>query len=285
MTNKYDIVGNFLKKCPPLWSTPLGYVLWRWLRSRRESDVRLLTTRRGLRFELHLSQQYEAMIWLEHEDTQDLLELEQLLKPGDVFVDVGANVGLWTIHAASATGRAGRVIAVEPNPVAYGRLLKNIRLNDFDQLVRLVAASVGRDRGRSPFYCNVRHNCSSSIPTAGSPAITVDTLPLDSIVGDVHVAGIKIDVEGAELDVLHSAKEILHRDRPWIITEFNRSFTSARALEDWPLYQYLNHLHYEAVKFGFGNRENTLRTLVRDGPHYFNVLFIHRQPAPAGAVV
>ncbi len=74
----------------------------------------------------------------------ELRELDQLLSPGDVFVDVGANIGLYALKAARLVGPDGRVIAMEPGQVAAGQLEANLALNDFScvEVVRKAASDV-----------------------------------------------------------------------------------------------------------------------------------------------
>lgn len=66
---------------------------------------------------------------------------ERLLKPGDVFVDVGAHVGFHSLAGARAVGPSGSVIAVEPQPANAMRLLINARLNGFEQIRTIIAAA------------------------------------------------------------------------------------------------------------------------------------------------
>ena len=65
--------------------------------------------------------------WVEPE----LRQLQRLLSPGDVFIDVGANVGLYALKAARLVGPTGRVLALEPGAEAFGHLTSNLALNDF----------------------------------------------------------------------------------------------------------------------------------------------------------
>jgi FkbM family methyltransferase len=134
------------------------------------------------------------------------------LRPGDWFVDVGANVGLYTLLAAEA---GARVIAVEPDPRAVQQLTRNLQLNEFDADVHEAALAdatgvmplVGSDGNRQALLVG------SDRPGDGDPRRMVHVTTLDRIIGERRVAGVKIDVEGAERLVLEGAAEGLKAQR------------------------------------------------------------------------
>ncbi len=139
------------------------------------------------------------------------------LNPGDTFIDVGANIGYFSLLAATRVGSDGMVLSVEACPEIYRHLAANLRRNRVKSVSAInVAASSAR--GRLKLYRGIESNGGSTTTISdGSgdcPYEEVDALPLHEIVTDAQVQRlklIKIDVEGAEYDVLQGAAKILER--------------------------------------------------------------------------
>jgi FkbM family methyltransferase len=127
------------------------------------------------------------------------------LKPGDVFVDIGANCGAFTLFAARLLGPRGRVIAIEPMPQMVERLRFNVAANGFDN-VEIFATAVGVSAGTSTLYVDeTRRGMSSMSPVAGYTPTTVPTVTLHSLLEAakvVRIDALKIDIEGYEDRVL-----------------------------------------------------------------------------------
>lgn len=154
------------------------------------------------------------------EASGEVSALRDLLRGKDLFVDVGANCGLYSLLASQT---ATPVIAVEPNLLNFQRLLENIRHNGFHHAEALNVA-LGSERGRCLLYGGGEG--ASLVKNWGGMASTyareVDVLTLDSLIEARTAAEsilIKIDVEGHELDVLAGAKQLLARVRAptWIL--------------------------------------------------------------------
>jgi FkbM family methyltransferase len=125
---------------------------------------------------------------------------------GGVFVDVGANVGTYTMVLARHVGASGKVIAVEPHPVTHARLAFNRHASGFSQ-VRLVAAAAGPSDGELLIETDGDNLGASHIVSGERTgnAIRVPSLRLQRILDDAavsHVDALKIDVEGFEDRVL-----------------------------------------------------------------------------------
>jgi hypothetical protein len=86
--------------------------------------------------------------------------VEERLAPGDVFVDVGANMGYYSLLAARRVGPAGGVVAIEPSPPIFAKLTANLALNP-GAAVRPVQAAVGAREETLPFYPALRNDASS----------------------------------------------------------------------------------------------------------------------------
>lgn len=155
----------------------------------------------------------------------------RLVRPGDCVLDVGANVGYFTLVAALLAGPAGEVHAFEPSPQVLPQLQSNAALNP--QLPIVVHAQAVVDRcGTTSFHTAPAERTGySSIrpldPECGT-ALTVPTVSLDSVLPSLpSVRLVKIDVEGAETLVLQGMVQLIARDQPFIITEIDDSFLRA----------------------------------------------------------
>ena len=161
--------------------------------------------------------------WVEPE----LRQLQRLLSPGDVFIDVGANVGLYALKAARLVGPAGRVLALEPGAEAYGHLASNLALNAFGwaEAIKVAASDRAGEAVLHHVPLGQDPQAFSLIPNARAlDGETVETVTLDSLVercGLRRIDLIKIDVEGAEPLVLAGAREVLASLRPAVIFECN----------------------------------------------------------------
>lgn len=139
-------------------------------------------------------------------------------KPGDIFIDVGAHVGYFTLPIARRVGARGRVIAIEPLPASADLLRRNVGLNGFDWVTVVQAAACQRD-GQASFVLSDASAMWGALGPAdqghGSATLPVRTRSLDSLVAEMNwpqIVGIKVDVEGAELEVLRGAEEVLARN-------------------------------------------------------------------------
>ncbi len=163
--------------------------------------------------------------------------LDRLLGPGDLFVDVGANVGYHAFRASQRVGPHGWVMAVEANPENARLIAYTIAVNELTNVELVPLALAGR-RGFVSFGTHVGSN-GGFLPddqaTTGSGRGTiVPTLALDDVDLD-RVSVIKIDVEGAEGIVIDGALDTIERHRPTFVMEFSQEMTSrvsARPPED-----------------------------------------------------
>lgn len=148
-------------------------------------------------------------------DTGDLergtrLLIERLLQPGDVFVDVGANVGMHTMAAARALRGQGRIIAFEPFEATRQLLEKTVWINGFDAMIDIHGSAVSDREGVQTLFLGSSSGHHSLFDLGGeasaSAQVSVNTVRLESVIAaGMPVNLMKIDAEGAELDVLRGA--------------------------------------------------------------------------------
>ena len=131
----------------------------------------------------------------------DMLFLLHFLRSNDLFVDVGSNVGSYTV-LASAVCRAHSV-AVEPDPNTMRSLRRNVAINDLDELVTVFELALGSTEGEVPF--TIGQDTGNRVATSGKKNVRmVDQQRLDALIGkdSPSIMMIKMDVEGYEEEVL-----------------------------------------------------------------------------------
>jgi len=160
----------------------------------------------GLHFEFHIRDNNSEKKYLFMPWRFDLVERNMLVKgmPRDaVFVDIGANVGIYSLYVASHLGAGGRVISFEPNPSAYQRLSKNVALNEASVLadISLLQLGVSAKDETVELYLDDGNLGSSSLVMESAKKTRIECKPLLSVLEslDIHkIHGLKIDIEGAE---------------------------------------------------------------------------------------
>ncbi len=174
--------------------------------------------------------------YLLHGSSFDPAELEFMrtaLASGATAIDVGANVGVYTITAALRVGASGRVIAIEADEEYLPRLQAGLKRNGLEN-TELIAAAAGDADGEIELIIAADGAFSSVKPLvayAGTGATRrVQQRQLDSIwdeAGQPAVAFVKIDVEGAEVDVIAGAERLLRECRPALVVEVRPEETEA----------------------------------------------------------
>jgi FkbM family methyltransferase len=146
-----------------------------------------------------------------------------LLRPDDLFVDVGANVGVYTVLAAAVAG--ARCVSVEPVPSTYRDLVANIRLNNVEDRIRPLQVGIGASPGECAFTSDLdttNHVVAANEST--KRAIRVRITTLDEVLQDDQPTLLKVDVEGFETQVLDGAVEVLRQPNLLaLIVELNGS--------------------------------------------------------------
>lgn len=184
-------------------------------------------------------------------EPETLLAVEALLPQGGIFVDVGANCGLITAFAAR---RAARVLAFEPSPREYARLLANLAANESANVTphpQAVAEAPGTVTLRLAEAGHAGHNTIGEA-FAYKGVVTETLHQVEAVTLNTALAGlercdlIKMDIEGAELRALHGAGEALARLRPALILEvFDQALAGCGATEA-ELFAWLHAHAYEA---------------------------------------
>jgi FkbM family methyltransferase len=165
-------------------------------------------------------------------DTEEQNWLTQHLSPGDTFYDIGANIGFLSLIAATLVDRAGQVVAFEPLPSNVAQLRKNVALNELKHII-VVAAAASDETGRAVLQLPKASPGTRRGPASGRAHIVgaaanpersfdVPAVAIDDSLARYHLRPptvMKIDVEGAEIDVLRGCLSTLKEHRPTILVE------------------------------------------------------------------
>jgi len=147
---------------------------------------------------------------------------KKILKPGMVFVDIGANIGYFSLLAARSVTNSGKVYAFEPDAEHFSLLQKNIKKNNYSNIIPVNQAASDMI-GTAAFYLQKDNLCAHSLlPDPNSTMVEVKTTTLDEYFKqDNRVDVVKIDVEGAEPKVLAGMKQLVTGNlKMAILTEF-----------------------------------------------------------------
>ena len=255
----------------------LDYLRWNFGHRAMNVD-HILPLVEGARLILSGRQNYATLVyacglW----DFPEQAFLLHLLRPGDTFVDVGANVGGYTVLASAVAG--AHSIAFEPVPETYAELRRNLRLNGIEPLVQAHCCALGDVVGAAGMTLG-RGGLNHVVSDGAAPgAITVEATRLDAALAGAACRLIKLDAEGFELNILRGAPETLAgTGLQAAIIELNGS-GGRYGISD-------GDVHQEITRFGFSpcSYDAKTRTLTpmggynRDG---LNTLYVRDEAAVA----
>ena len=232
----------------------IGSLAYRLIDGGRSADLQpAVQTRHGFAMNLDLAEFVDRTIFCTGEwEPRETALISELLKPGDTFVDVGANIGYFTLLASRLVGATGKVIGIEANPRTFKLLEANVALNHCANVdLRHVAA------GEAPGFAtmverepgNAGGDQVEFAAAASQTAIPVERL--DAIIGDRAVRLIKLDIEGAEAKALRGASGLLERaDAPDLVFEFTPAFLAGMGDDPRALIGLLERLGYRLEAIG-----------------------------------
>jgi len=174
--------------------------------------------------------------------------MKTLLPYCDLFVDVGANVGYYTLLASKYMERENaKIYSFEPDDILY-KYLKDI--TSTKKNIEVFSAAISNSKGKDQFFV-------SDLPRSGSLhkisdehfPIVVDITTIDEVLKDVSVSKIiiKIDVEGGELKVLEGAIETLQKIRPILFIEIHAKFLELINKTPIDVFEFLNRYNYMSI--------------------------------------
>ena len=220
-----DSIGDLRYKIPKLRWLPMRH--WYDLRDAMRFSVKVTDPADGLKYKFSSEsfesyQRGKSFLGKEPETTE---WIRSNLKPADVFLDIGANIGVFSVFAAKHLGPGGHVYSCEPHLANASQLLQNIAANDIQDRVSVLSIAVSGQDGFVPFkYKRWRHGASGSqLQVEGGPemkasvgteckvTMTVDTMIEREIIRPPNL--IKIDTDGIEIPIARGMEKLLRSDR------------------------------------------------------------------------
>ena len=173
----------------------------------------------GMSFELDLGELIDLSVYLNQWEKEVSGLIEMNTRPGMTILDIGANIGAHALRFARIVGPGGKVFAFEPTDFAYRKLVKNLSLNAFPQVVPIQVALANENQRQQTIH--FRSSWRTDQQRVDGPT-TVDFERLDDLaarrsVG--HVDIIKIDVDGNEFPILFGGRDLIRRCRPLFLME------------------------------------------------------------------
>jgi FkbM family methyltransferase len=203
---------------------------------------------------------------------------QQAIHPGDVVVDVGANIGYYTLLAARAVGPTGHVYAVEPDPANFALLERNVTHNGYADRVTLVQAAAGAEPGEAALYRSAdNHGDHRLFAVPDREALRVDVVRVDDVVaGPADV--VKVDVQGFEPAVLAGMQELLAASpHLTLFTELSLHALEAAGFVPGDYLAALSAAGFDIATIDEASRR--IGRLVADAP-LSNLLCTHPAPVP-----
>jgi FkbM family methyltransferase len=208
---------------PPILKRAYEYVLDRWPGEHLQA-----TLPGGER--VQVSARYRHLTW----NPQEYAAFREAVHPGAVVFDIGANVGAYTLVFASWVGSQGRVYAFEPAPEAGAGLRTHVHLNQLHDRVEVSDVAMSSGVGRAPFGLHPSGGA-SSLQIGNVDRVRVIDVPVETLdhfcdARQLRPDVIKIDVEGAELDVLRGGRGTLARPGVVVFVEFHPAVWAASGI-------------------------------------------------------
>jgi FkbM family methyltransferase len=209
----------------------------RWLVALMHPNRTLDAECGGVRYQLDLRDDVQREIYFNTYEAEELQRVLALIPTSNaVCLDIGANIGFYTLNIARHVGPSGRVYSFEPDPRNAQRLQRNIQLNGFESIVQLHRAAMSNREGTVTFY---RSGDDSSglgslepVAEANAGKIEVPATTLDTFLqgaGIDRVDFLKLDVEAHELEVLEGGSQALRAGVfRHILLEFNGPLLTRR---------------------------------------------------------
>jgi FkbM family methyltransferase len=244
-----------------------------------KGQIAISTYDRNLKIKLNIDELIQQQIYfLEFYDPQGINFLKKQLTKGDVFIDIGANIGCYSLIASKLVGENGQVYAFEAIKNIHERLVFNVQLNNLKNVTienkavhektELLEFFVSRHENLG--MSSIFHHDAESGKTEKVNAISLDDYFSINKLNRVNL--IKMDIEGAELFALKGMQSIISTYRPVVIMEICDDILQNTSYESIDIINYFNDLNY---KQSFINEHGEVIDInVNEKNNYFNFVFI-----------
>jgi FkbM family methyltransferase len=164
-----------------------------------------------LKYNIDFSDQIQEMVYLGTYERHEISFLKKYVKPGWICLDIGANIGFYTLNLSKLVGLEGKIYAIEPSPSNYKKLQENIAINNLDNCI---TSNIALSSKSGEFLFSVSPNQNSGWGRLGKwksaqSEVIVNVNTLDDFIISNNISNIdflKIDIEGHELEFLEGGK-------------------------------------------------------------------------------
>lgn len=204
-----------------------------------------------VRLALNDPEQRRLYCFGDYDERREADLITRVLAPGEIFWDLGANLGYFTLLAAAGLKNTGQVVAFEPGPTAYGQLTANVSLNPFTNILTCPLAAADREGEMFLYSARGLADGRANLFRPGSEQTEkhqVRTVTLDGWRSQQNQAGpdfIKLDVEGAELAALTGARETLAAGAPLLLVEMKEAIFQALGTDRTAIQEFLQQWGYQ----------------------------------------
>ena len=236
--------------------------VWQFFHDRRLEFPFAFNWYDGLRLNLYLGNDLSRGLFISGcSEPNEFAFLYAILAPGMVFIDAGANDGLYTLFAARRVGPEGMVLAFEPSAREFSRLEQNVDLNELKNVKRLRVALADHNGEQDLAVAGYEHEGQNTLGAFAYSGVElfrkerVPTRRLDDVVQEEKLSRIdiiKIDVEGAECRVIEGGREVINRFRPIVLFEAFDSALRKQSSSRNALLALVSSLQYELFTFQTG---------------------------------
>lgn len=236
-----------------------AYYEWVYEKRIQEHDFLIKKLSNNYVLKCYFDSKIAELIYTGPFEREEILFMNTILKKGHIFIDIGANIGLFSIHASSRVGETGAIYSFEPTNITFNRLLENIEINNIKNITPINIA-ISNSTGTT--ILNVSEDGfdawnSIAEPTSGSifTKQVVNTTTLDDYLSEMQIeidkiGLIKIDVEGWEIPVIQGAKELLSQpNSPNLMIEFTEENARSAGYNCQDLYRLIESFGYSWFKY------------------------------------
>lgn len=203
---------------------------------------------------LNVEKDVDRYFYRDYFEKENLEFFASVIKPGATILDVGANIGIYSLMASVKAGNNGKVYAFEPAEWAINRLKKNISINKFSN-IEVIEKGVGEAPGHFNFYVceDDAYNSLGNSPMEGVKEVRkIEVITVDDFVRERELSKVdvlKIDTEGADYLVLKGASSLLQSKNPPIIfCEYNKNIKEGFEFTLKDFDQFLNNMGYKVFE-------------------------------------
>ncbi|MFT3679142.1 MAG: FkbM family methyltransferase [Ferruginibacter sp.] len=208
------------------------------------------------KMELHTKDYIDRWLYTSADFEPHIVKLFlQILEPGNNVLDIGANIGYFSLIASKRVGANGNVYSFEPSPATMERLKRNIQLNERTN-VQLFQKAVSDTEGMVSFQMpadDIKNSGRASFRQLeeNSTVTSVETIRLDSKMDEIKpVALVKMDIEGAEAMALKGMTGLIKRDQPVFIMELSGSYLNQLGYSTFFIINFFQEHHYKIFVAG-----------------------------------